>query len=65
MAGYNVVWLTTHIMTNYPTKYESYQTSDFRQVALTKWSGTDEQTEKLYAPILSYVWYKYKSVFSI
>ena len=25
-----------HIMTNYPTKYESYQTNDLRGVAFTK-----------------------------
>jgi len=30
-------------MTNRPTKYESYRTNDLREVAFTKWSGTDWQ----------------------
>jgi len=32
--------------TNYITKYERYLTSDLRGLAFTKWSGTDERTEK-------------------
>jgi hypothetical protein len=35
-----------HIMTNHPNKYESYRTNNLRDVAFTKWSGTDRWTDK-------------------
>lgn len=57
-------------MTNEPSKYESYRTNDLRGDAFTKWSRTGirtnrrthrqkkGQTEKWYAPILSYARHK-------
>jgi hypothetical protein len=36
-----------HIMTKHPTKYESYYIKKLREVAITKWSGADERTDKL------------------